>query len=374
VLAVAVGVVLTLVLFALVRHQEDRIAHERLRRLASEHFRSAMRELVDQQLVIESARALWAASDRVDGDEFEEFVALLLESYPRLLSIEWTPAVPAEEREAFERATREQLPGFELHELGPTGQRIPARDRALHYPVLYAAPSGATDVPVGFDLGSDVAQREAFERAAATGVRQTRGPYRHHRDAEGLVFHTALPVYERPGVPGSTEERAESLLGFIVCAFDAEHVLDPPSGTLAQRPVSVEVTDAIRGTRLAPTGSGDEPAQRIPAGPPEITHVLDLGGLQWRLDYRPVELAGDVLHIPSYLLLGFGLTLTLILTMHLRSSRERGRVLAESNWNLTRLVRLREEAEAEAREAQRRHATLLSNLPGMCCDIFKVSP
>ena len=380
-LVVAIGIAITLCLFILTRLFEDRLAHERLRGVAVDHHRAATRELFDQRLVLDPVAGLWATSRPVQPEDFQGFARNLLDDYAPMRSIEWVPALAADGRSDFEAAVRRRLPDFQLHERDPMGRPVPVQEREVYYPVLFVAPLSAAGA-LGIDRGAEPAQRVALEEAARTGQHQTSGPYRapqtnraaHTSERpeapnsapedgeERSVMRTAVPVYRHPGVP-PPERRGDELLGFVVGTFDYELFFDLTRVMLEERPVHVRVVQEVAGRADGRTVEPMGPESNL-RGPP-VVHLLDLGGQRWRFEYWRVDPLFGMAHLLSSLSLLFGLCLTSMLGLHLRSSRRRARELAGSNRGLTRLVMEREAAETQAREAQREFATLLSNLPGM---------
>jgi PAS domain S-box-containing protein len=350
-LAICLSGLIALAAFALTYHFEEQSSIERLHRAADERRQLARSELRDQITALESIRALWYSSNEVEREEFEAFAVQHRESYPLLLAIEWLPVVEAGEIAALELEAREDVPDFQVHELSVDGRCVPATPREVHYPVLYAEPALELPDRLGFDRGSTPEQRRALELAASEGKPQTSGPCAWRGNPNRAIFTTALPVYDRPGLPPPGERRT-ALRGFVVGIFDLEKLVEHALAKAALKPVAIQVVDATRGLELL----------RLPATarratiPPEVSYPLSWGGTTWTVTCQRFE--NSARHALSGLWLGFSMIFTALLALYLRSGQERALLLAHSNVELFT-------AEAKSREAERMLGTLLSNLPGL---------
>jgi CHASE1-domain containing sensor protein len=136
--------------------------------------------------------ALYASSADVSREEFQRFVTPALTRHPSIYSFEWIPEVPGKDRAKWEaRARREGLTGFEFTEVGPNLQMIPAKPRELHVPIYYMEPR--TPLALGFDLASEPARLEPYQRAKLSGKAAATGRIRLVEDPPSVhsiaVFH-----------------------------------------------------------------------------------------------------------------------------------------------------------------------------------------
>jgi PAS domain S-box-containing protein len=144
--------------------------------LARAHVSRIQDELRDLNMRLRALGRFFEASDVVDRQEFLRFTKGLSDG-PFISGWAWIPAVPAEERAAFEAAVRAKgEPAFELWELDDAGRRGPAQARAWHYPARYISPPGALETGVGFDLASEDRRRTAIEAALQTGLSRASAP------------------------------------------------------------------------------------------------------------------------------------------------------------------------------------------------------
>lgn len=136
--------------------------------------------------------ALYESSADVSRDEFQRFVTPALTRQPSIYSFEWIPEVPGKDRAKWEvRARREGLKDFQFTEVGPDLKMIPAKPRELHVPIYYMEPR--TPLALGFDLASDPARLEPYQRAKRSGAAAATARIRLVEDPPGVhsiaVFH-----------------------------------------------------------------------------------------------------------------------------------------------------------------------------------------
>jgi PAS domain S-box-containing protein len=225
-LVAALGLALSSLAWVSVARNEDRDATATFQTAASNKLAFLQEGFVDFADVMGSYSAFVAgARGEVDRRRLERFATPLAAEYKGIAALAWVPRVSRAERRHFEASARR---------LGDTGYRIfqesargrqPADDRSEYFPVLYASPSTAHERVVGFDVGSDPAQRAALQRA---------------RDSGDLAVSAMLPALiseRRPGfiavravyredTPLTIAGRRRELLGFTVEAFELGRMVD----------------------------------------------------------------------------------------------------------------------------------------------------
>jgi serine/threonine-protein kinase len=147
--------------------------------------------------------ALYASSDDVSREEFQRFVTPALERHPSIYAFEWIPEVPGKDRAKWEaRARREGLTNFQFTEVGPELKMVPASERDVHVPIYFMEPR--EPLALGFDLASDPARLEPYERAKRSGRAAATGRIRLVEDPPGVhsiaVFHP-VTTKSRTGAP-----------------------------------------------------------------------------------------------------------------------------------------------------------------------------
>jgi CHASE1-domain containing sensor protein len=149
-------------------------------------FRLLSQELVDklhaglaeQEISLEQLERSFGLPVAVSRADFRHLAENLLERFGTIQAVNWAPRVDAWKRLAFEKAQQAELPGFEIHEVDPSGQRRRAGERDLYYPVAYVEPFRGNEQIVGFDLASEEGRKTAIKHAIDTGAVAVTPPIR----------------------------------------------------------------------------------------------------------------------------------------------------------------------------------------------------
>ncbi len=160
-------------------------------------------QLHAQEAFLEQVGASFAGPAPLSREDFSVRVQKLLTRFPAIQAIEWAPRVLAADRNAFEAAQQQDLPGFAIRERGETGALRPAGNRAEYYPVTYLEPLNGNRPALGFDLLSNPVRRAAILRTFATGHVSASAPIRLVQapdDRTGLLLIWAVP--QGPNGPG----------------------------------------------------------------------------------------------------------------------------------------------------------------------------
>lgn len=160
-LVLVLGSVLTLALAGYAHRADKRTQRKAFRDVAGAHGARIAEELRDLRTQLQACAGFMAASENVTREEFASFAEpLALGS----LAQGWAWVVPVP---AVAPAAGAGIPS--TWQRDAAGERVPAADRAVLYPVLYAAPA-ALEGALGFDLGSEPARRAALEETLRTGL------------------------------------------------------------------------------------------------------------------------------------------------------------------------------------------------------------
>lgn len=331
VITICVGVVLSLMMFAVVRAWERRGTQLSFERAAHDRIAAVRREIENDVEVLQAVAAFFAASREVERHEFRAFVNFLLAPRPSIQALEWIPRVPETQRAAYEAAARQQgYPNFQITERRAQGEMVRAGRRAEYFPVYYVEPYQGNEIALGFDVASHPtrldalhAARDAGEMVATTRTTLVQGS----RDQFGFLI--SLPVY-RQGAPTATvDNRRENLVGFILGVFRIGDIVNKSLTYLKPQNIDIQVVDtsAPPGKRLlhvhAP-GAGPE-AARLPEAD-ETTyqhglHAVDtftVAGRTWLVLCTPApHFTHAVRNWQSWGALGVGLLFTVLATAYL---------------------------------------------------------
>jgi signal transduction histidine kinase len=238
------ALVLTGLAFLYVRHDVEERERERFDEITVSAERAVDRRMQTYIDAMLDGRGLFAASESVTREEWEDYVAGsdLERRYPGIQAIAYAERVPLEDREAHERRVRAQ--GFPSYALRPAGERYE------YFPLVYVAPSKPDNRSLfGYDFYSGRVNRDAMEQARDTGLPRASGKV--ELEGTGMTgFLVYTPIY-RKGAPQATmDERREALQGFIVSVFRTDDLLEGIFGApMADTQVDLEVFDGAEFTR-----------------------------------------------------------------------------------------------------------------------------
>ncbi|PSN76581.1 histidine kinase, partial [filamentous cyanobacterium CCP4] len=164
----------------------------------------------------------------VSRQDFANFVARSLATYPGIQALEWAPVVRQQNRLAFEQGVQaEGYPNFEITELSLQGQLQRAAERAEYTPVTYVAPFLNNEAALGYDLSSDTTRASALEPARDSGrimVTERIRLVQEQRDQFG--FLVLLPLYASGEVPPDLATRQAQFDGVLLGVFRVANVVE----------------------------------------------------------------------------------------------------------------------------------------------------
>ena len=199
--------------------------------------------------------------------------------------------VPDRDRARFERQT-----GVQIYDTTPSGA-VPAAQRPLHLVVVKTSQTTAQRSPVGLDLASSPIRTSVMLESARTGRQLATPPVRFLGPLKGRY---GVVVYD------PVRSRGGRLLGWVTASYRAGALAKLATSHLGH--VRLKIAD---GTTVLYSDYFH------PRGAPAVVTVA---GRRWLVWARPAASAGD----SSWLVLGLGLLLAMLITLALRltSTRE----------------------------------------------------
>ena len=159
--------------------------------------------LAEQEIFLEQLERSFSRPATLSRADFHHLAKNLLQRSPTIQAVKWAPRTDFSNRVAFEEAQHADLPGFEIREVDPSGQRHRAAERDQYYPVTYVEPLKGNEHIVGFDLFSEAGPRTAINQTISTGRVSATPPIRlvqEKGDQPGILL--IFPVHEGPNGPG----------------------------------------------------------------------------------------------------------------------------------------------------------------------------
>lgn len=201
--------------------------------------------LSSYQNVLEALHGLYQASEVVDRKEFQTASGYWLATVRGLGGIGWDERLRTDDLPAFE--ARQRAAGFAGYKVFDTRDRVPPKGDEL-VAVTYVEPLGPNERALGYNVLSEPATREAFERARREDkiVATTALPIGPDgQDQAGVVAYRA--VYK--GLHGTPLERVQATQGAVFLLVKMEDML---------RTMLADMPAHLRACLMDTTGGGRE--------------------------------------------------------------------------------------------------------------------
>ena len=240
------GVSISIAGYFFAENLEQHSQQEKFDRNANELLHAIERSVETTLSVLKSIRGLYAASQRVDRDEFGEFVNSLDVSN-EVQALEWIPRVPHSQRSEIERRARQDgLERFRIIERKTRGLMAPAGIREEYFPVYYVEPRRGNEAAIGYDLASNPTRKQALDQARDSGEMTATGRITLVQET-GLQFGflTCVPIYGKGQPVGTVSERRRSLIGFGLGVFRLGNLVDAAIDPLISQKsfISIQIHD-----------------------------------------------------------------------------------------------------------------------------------
>jgi PAS domain S-box-containing protein len=266
-LVAGAGLMLSAAAFLAVRRCDEDWRRDTFAKDAADHVFIVRDEVCHTVLQVGSLVSFYAASQRVEADEFRVYVAPFMERDQGTEAFVWAP-----------------------REAGIAGPgEVEGRDR---FPIRFIKTRGAGGAAAGFDLASDPAIEAAMQSARDSGRITATAPVK----ALGGVGQKARvvvlgPVYRNGAAAEAPHERRGALDGFVGAVVRVDRFLESAIGTLGPHDLDValydqpgdDATARLLAWRPSPTRRGPPPtAPQAEVAPPFArTEEMDAAGRRW---------------------------------------------------------------------------------------------
>jgi PAS domain S-box-containing protein len=381
VLAVLVGLALSLTSFSFIRQNERQHAELEFGQSVENHRRVIGSELDKYEGVLFSLRDLFVYGAGLDRQGFSKVAHELRSRHPGIRAIEWLPRVLDAERDAFEAAVRGTgQAGYSIKDVDAQGGEKPAARREEYFPVLYVEPLAGNEPELGGDGIFEATRAAGLGHARATGEQALSGRI----PLAGAPNHPTRmilvqPVYRRPASLAEGSAGREELQGYLQVILHVDEVAEATFQTLRGSGVEALILDnTARGTNrflyfYSANKSADTkpPAEGAFRGGTHREVKLPLPGRELLLLFRPAPAWLEAqASWNRYGALISGLSFTLLLVAYLLAAARRAETVAalvikrttelqESNARLQEEIQERQNAaRASGRSAVLLRATL----------------
>ena len=201
VLVSVIGLTLSGSMFLLVRQWKDEKFTMSLTSLVDERV-GAIRD--DLEGALENPaylRPFYVTTSLELRADVQQFLAEMFIQDEEIEIIGWAPHIPEQERDTVEAWGQTAIdPGFQLLEVTPQGEYVPALRRPAYFPLVHIATSGPSLLTHGLDLTTHPTFREALRQTHTSGEPIiTPRSYLLPDDAEISRVFVVQPVY-RPSL------------------------------------------------------------------------------------------------------------------------------------------------------------------------------
>ncbi len=315
---------------------------------------------------LRSLESFYLASNSVEREEFDVFVANSLNSLPGIQALEWSPIITSSKRDSFEKNMRKNgFPNFQITERDSYKNILRANERPEFVPVTFVKPYEGNETALGFDLFSDSIRREALDRARDTGEIAGTARITLVQDKGNQFGILAfLPLYKKNLPHSNLVERRLNIAGYVLLVFRGGDIVTASLQNLNTDKLSYQLID-----ETAPVGeqllfaSGQK--ELIPFTLKEkglfgkslsliSSSIIPIGGRQWRFDIIPTQ---------NYFADHRSYTAWIILLAGLLISSLFGAFVMVSTGHRALLLKRVEERTTELKQSEERFRTLANSAP-----------
>jgi signal transduction histidine kinase/CheY-like chemotaxis protein len=305
--------------------------------------------------LLRSGTGLFAASDNVTTHEFKRFIDQieLQKNYPGVLGIGFARRFSAREK---------AIVTADMQRQGVTDFHVVPSDppRNEYTAIIYLEPENDLNKrAIGFDMATEQVRSQAMDAARDSGNPTASGRVTLIQESEAQVrqegFLIYVPIYRKPGQPGTEAERRRALIGFVYSPFRGGDFLEAVSRQ-KNYDVSFKVYD---GAEVKPGNLLSLPVQQD-AGEPlfSVQKSMDVAGRQWTVVYetKPSFEKRSSRSVLKYTWIIGGLLSLLFFAVTRSEVRARSRAersaeeLKESETTIRKSLEERERAEVALRE------------------------
>ncbi|HVY69005.1 MAG TPA: CHASE domain-containing protein [Verrucomicrobiae bacterium] len=355
--ALALGTLLSVSLFVLVRDWEQRELNKRAADLTQEQVERLRVSMLRSMEVLHSIVSLHAAEGRVVPAHFRAFAWHALERQPELQALSWNPVVPSDAKIQFEAEARMESPGFHIRQKDSAGGFVPASERVEYVPVYLIEPLAGNSIALGYDLNSDPGRQNSLAQARDSGEAVATAPLQLAQgpgNEPGVLV--VLPAYQG-ATPRGAAARRKQLAGFAVAVFRIGNLVGRVFDDLKRKGIAAELREGSATGELIYANN-----KNLAAGTASVAS-LEFAGRLWAVRYLPTAgFASASPHAQSALVLAVGLAFSLLTAGYLYGAWRKTVEIGIANNALRDEVTVRQRAERAAAAANQAKSDFLASM------------
>jgi len=198
-------------------------------------------EMMD--LVTESLRNIFIASDDISLEDFQNFIGSYRKRIYGIKAIEWIPRVTHDQKENFLDYARKSISNnYFIKEMDENGELIPVERKDEYFPVLYSEPQDNNRQLLGFDLSSNPERYNALQKSiSSNNFIATEQINLVNEEEYGIILFD--PVFKDQPETNNSVERKRKLVGFISSVFNPEEIVKNSINLLQTAGIDIYLVD-----------------------------------------------------------------------------------------------------------------------------------
>jgi signal transduction histidine kinase/CHASE1-domain containing sensor protein/DNA-binding response OmpR family regulator len=285
--------------------------------------------------ILRSGAAFFADIDGVTREEWYEFAARqkVTQQLPGIQGIGFAILVPGAQLDAHVAAVRAE--GFPEYRVWPEGKRD------VYSSIVFLEPFVGRNLRAfGYDMFAEPVRRAAMEMARdedqATLSGKVKLVQENGQDVQaGTLMY--VPVYQMGAARATVAERRAALIGWVYSPYRMNDLMEGSldhGGLVSQKQIHLQIHDGAGGDPSTLLYDSDPLSSDSPQSETHWTRQVSVNatGRQWLLDFSTNDPAQALGHANSWLTMGAGGTISLLLaglSLSLANTRRNARTLAE---------------------------------------------
>jgi len=225
-IALTVGLVLTVVIFAAVRQVESgrqKVEFQQSAKLRTAAIKTGLQDSAEQLVILNQ---LFHSFGIISRQQFHTFTEPILQRYPEIQALSYQRVVTQAERHNFEAEMQKRFPNFTVTEI-VDGKQRPAAIRDRYNVVEYVEPMIGNEASLGVDTAYNNDQTLARKISRESGKPTSTGLLSLAQDKG---WHTGFlilaPVYWQGAPLDTPVMRERAAIGETAAVFRTDHLID----------------------------------------------------------------------------------------------------------------------------------------------------
>jgi len=251
VLSFIIGVSLSCLIFAITKNAAHKALQEKFEYAATQNYLLIEQEVRRNISLLHSLKGFILAAHTVSRSQFQAFSTAALKTSPSVQMLAWLPAIPVQEREAFEQSVQaEGYSNYQIMDLLTSGELTRSKKRERYFPIYFIEPMQGNLQAFGFDPASENRRRTTLAKAEEMNLMQVSPILRLVQEIgqqQGAIF--TAPVFSA---------KNGQLSGYVMLSIRlADLVYASTRSTTVPRKLLIEIQEANQAIQRQSTKTPD---------------------------------------------------------------------------------------------------------------------